>query len=216
MSRSETGRESDGILNDPAAPRPQPRQDMSRGRPPQVGRRHYHLLWDEELEALRPILSRVSERLGEVVEHWYQLYVLHFGDQRALSEPEFRDFFYNALSRNTKDLLDGDMDRYAIDTIRTGETAMRAQRAVCGDRRVSSSVRGERLHRFPQGSASAAGDLHGFRQAEPHPYDSAGRRVLPLRVGKRGRTDSGAGARGRLWWRGRNAASSMAWSARAR
>ena len=63
----------------------------------------------------------MSERLGEVVEHWYQLYVLHFGDKRALSEPEFREFFYNALSRNTKDLLDGDMDRYAIDTIRTGE-----------------------------------------------------------------------------------------------
>ena len=101
---------------------------MSRGRPPQVGPRHYHLLWDEELEALRPILSRVSERLGEVVEHWYQLYVLHFGDKRALSEPEFRDFFYNALSRNTKDLLDGDMDRYAIDTIRTGE--MLCERSV--------------------------------------------------------------------------------------
>jgi transcriptional regulator with PAS, ATPase and Fis domain len=94
---------------------------MSRGRPPQVGPRHYHLLWDEELNALRPILSLVSERLGEVIEHWYQLYVLHFGDKRALSEPEFREFFYSALSRNTKDLLDGDMDRYAIDTIRTGE-----------------------------------------------------------------------------------------------
>jgi len=88
---------------------------------PDGGPRHYHLLWDEELEALRPVLKIVSERLAEVVEHWYQLYVLHFGDQRSLSEPEFRDLFYNALSRDTRDLLDGDMDRYAIDTIRTGE-----------------------------------------------------------------------------------------------
>ncbi|MGH7779123.1 MAG: sigma 54-interacting transcriptional regulator [Candidatus Binataceae bacterium] len=83
--------------------------------------RHYHLLWDEELEALRPILTRVLEHLGEVLDHWYQLYVLHFGDERSLSEAEFRDLFYNALSRNSKDLLEGDMDRYAIDTIETGE-----------------------------------------------------------------------------------------------
>ena len=82
--------------------------------------RHFHLLWDEELEALQPILKLVLDRLADVVEHWYRLYVLHFGDTRSLSEPEFRDLFYNALSRNTKDLLEGDMDRYAIDTIRTG------------------------------------------------------------------------------------------------
>ena len=121
MSPSETDRESGAKLNDSAARESQPRQDVRTARPSQVGPRHYHLLWDEELDALRPVLSQVSERLGEVVEHWYQLYVLHFGDKRALSEPEFREFFYNALSRNTKDLLDGDMDRYAIDTIRTGE-----------------------------------------------------------------------------------------------
>jgi two-component system, NtrC family, response regulator AtoC len=83
--------------------------------------RHYHLLWDDELEALRPILTQVYERLGEVIEHWYRRYVLHFGDSRSLSETEFRELFHSALSRNTRDLLDGDMDRYSIDTIRTGE-----------------------------------------------------------------------------------------------
>jgi DNA-binding NtrC family response regulator len=85
------------------------------------GPRHYHLLWDEELEALQPVLRRVLERLDDVVEHWYRLYALHFGDARSLSEPEFRELFFNALSRNTRDLIEGDMDRYAIDTIRTGE-----------------------------------------------------------------------------------------------
>ena len=59
--------------------------------------RHYHLLWDEELEALRPVLGLVMEHLSEVIQHWYRLYVLHFGDQRSLSEAEFRDIFYNAL-----------------------------------------------------------------------------------------------------------------------
>ncbi len=85
------------------------------------GPRHYHLLWDGELEALRPVLSQVYEHLGEIVEHWHRLYVLHFGDTRSLSEAEFRDLFHNAISRNTKDLLERDMDRYAVDTIRTGE-----------------------------------------------------------------------------------------------
>jgi len=78
-------------------------------------------LWDEELEALKPVLRSVLEHLKEVIEYWYQLYVIHFGDTRSLSETEFREIFYNALSRSTKDLLEGDMDRYAIDTIQTGE-----------------------------------------------------------------------------------------------
>ena len=73
---------------------------MRTARPSQVGPRHYHLLWDEELDALRPVLSQVSERLGEVVEHWYQLYVLHFGDKRALSEPEFEVLLQRAFAKH--------------------------------------------------------------------------------------------------------------------
>ena len=105
MPASETAKE--GQLNRPQAP--------------EGGPRHYHLLWDEELEALQPILRLVLDHMEEIVEHWYQLYVLHFGDRRSMSEPEFRELFYKALSRNTKDLIEGEMDRYAIDTIRTGE-----------------------------------------------------------------------------------------------
>lgn len=94
---------------------------VSKTRAPHGGPRHYHLLWDEELEALRPVLKQVLEHLGAVVAHWYQLYVLHFGDTRSLSETEFRDIFYSALARDTTYLLEGDMDLYAMDTIRTGE-----------------------------------------------------------------------------------------------
>jgi two-component system response regulator AtoC len=83
--------------------------------------RHFHLLWDEELEALHPTLKLILEHLDEVIAHWYQLYVLHFGDQRTLTEPEFKDIFRNALAGNTQDLLNGDMDRYAIGTIHIGE-----------------------------------------------------------------------------------------------
>jgi two-component system response regulator PilR (NtrC family) len=94
---------------------------VSGNQPPASGPRHYHLLWDEELKALRPVLNLIVERLDEVIDHWHRLYVLHFGDERSLSQPEFRDIFLNALSRNTRALLDGDMDRYAINTMRTGE-----------------------------------------------------------------------------------------------
>ncbi len=124
MTPSETvemSREKNANLVEPAYRHQQTSEEANMGRPPEGGPRHYHLLWDEELEALRPVLRLVLEHLEEVIAHWYQLYVLHFGDMRSLSEPEFRDLFYNALSRNTKDLLEGDMDRYAINTIRTGE-----------------------------------------------------------------------------------------------
>lgn len=96
-------------------------EQLKKPQSPEGGPRHYHLLWDEELETLQPILKLVLEHLQEIVEHWYQLYVLHFGNRRSLSEPEFRDLFYNAVSKSTNDLLEGNMDRYAIDMIRTGE-----------------------------------------------------------------------------------------------
>ena len=210
MSPSETDRESGAKLNDSAARESQPRQDVRKARPPQVGPRHYHLLWDEELDVLRPVLSQVSERLGEVVEHWYQLYVLHFGDRRALSEPEFRDFFYNALSRNTKDLLDGDMDRYAIETIRTGE--MLCERNVPFAEIVAS------LHLYeesaytvfpkdpppPLGIYTAFDKLSHIRMILLATHTSAPRRQARAQGFRRSSAKP-------LCCRGRNAASSMVW-----
>src|SRR5208337_5228057 len=90
---------------------------VSRGAP-----RHYHLLWDYELDELRAVLEIVKERLDEVVKHWYQLYVLHFGDDRTLTEREFYDIFHAGLGESLAWLLDKDIDRYAVHTMRTGET----------------------------------------------------------------------------------------------
>ena len=83
--------------------------------------RHYYLLFEEELEALCPILRVVLERMDEVMDYWYQLYVVHFGDDRTLGELEFADLYKKALAGNTKHLIDGDMDQYAIETIRAAE-----------------------------------------------------------------------------------------------
>jgi transcriptional regulator with PAS, ATPase and Fis domain len=85
------------------------------------GPRHFYLLFEEELEALRPMLRVALERMDDVINYWYQLYVVHFGDDRTLGELEFCDLFQRSFGDNTRHLIDGDMDGYAIATIRTGE-----------------------------------------------------------------------------------------------
>ena len=73
-------------MNEPV--RTTPRRD-----PP----RYFHLLWDEDLEELSDVLTAVRDRRSEVVSVWYELYQLHFGDHRALSEIGFRKIFEPAL-----------------------------------------------------------------------------------------------------------------------
>jgi transcriptional regulator with PAS, ATPase and Fis domain len=83
--------------------------------------RHFYLLFEDELEALRPLLRVVLERMDEAISYWYQLYVVYFGNDRTLGELEFHKLYKEALALNTKHLILGDMDSYAIDTIRAGE-----------------------------------------------------------------------------------------------
>jgi transcriptional regulator with PAS, ATPase and Fis domain len=95
---------------------------------PRGGPRYFHLLWEDDLEALREVLQAIIRRRDEVIRHWYRLYVLHFGDTRSLSEGEFTRLFEPAIERNESALLEGDMDRYASEVIRLGE--LLAERAV--------------------------------------------------------------------------------------
>ncbi|HEY2399203.1 MAG TPA: sigma-54 factor interaction domain-containing protein, partial [Steroidobacteraceae bacterium] len=78
-------------------------------------------MFEEELDLLRPMLQMVVDCIDEVINYWYQLYVIHFGDDRTLGELEFDNLYKAALAGNTKHLIEGDMDQYAIDTIRAGE-----------------------------------------------------------------------------------------------
>lgn len=82
--------------------------------------RYFHLLWDEDIEDLRQVLELIRDRRSEVASQWYQLYVLHFGDNRSLSEAEFRSIFEPALFRNKSALLRKDMDGYARDVLKLG------------------------------------------------------------------------------------------------
>ncbi len=154
---AETGHEKDANLNESAAQLLRQGHDLNGARPPEGGPRHYHLLRDEELKALRPYLKLIVERLDDVIAHWYQLYALHFGDQRTMSEPEFRDVSHTALSRNTQRLLEGDMDRYAINTIRTGE-------ALC-ERRVPFAEIVAALHLYAESAYRA------FPKDPPPPFE---------------------------------------------
>jgi two-component system, NtrC family, response regulator AtoC len=84
--------------------------------------RHFHLLWDEDLEEMQGIFAAIRDRRTEVIADWYQLYTLHFGDARTLSEAEFFRIFEPAVFRNKSDLLEKNMDRYAEDVRSLGET----------------------------------------------------------------------------------------------
>jgi len=83
--------------------------------------RYFHLLWDEDLDDLREVLIAVRDRRREVVDEWYALYLLHFGDQRSLSQAEFREIFEPALLRHKNDLLRKDFDGYTRHILKLGE-----------------------------------------------------------------------------------------------
>src|SRR5262249_10252721 len=90
--------------------------------------RHFHLLWDEDLDEMEELIRAIRDRRAEVVATWYQLYALHFGEARVLSEAEFSRIFEPALFRNKSDLLEKNMDQYAADGRKLGE--LLAERGV--------------------------------------------------------------------------------------
>jgi two-component system, NtrC family, response regulator AtoC len=125
------------------------------------GPRHFHLLWDSEIEDLRPVLQSIQKRRDRVLEHWYQLYVLHFADSRALTKTEFMEIFGSDLDATLKDLLDRDMDRFAADITRIGEQV--AERGVPFSELIVS------MHLFEESAATA---FPSFPPLMPRTYQS--------------------------------------------
>jgi transcriptional regulator with PAS, ATPase and Fis domain len=114
---------------------------------PGEGPRYFHLLWDTELDELRPVLQSVEKHRERVLEHWHQLYLLHFADSRALTKTEFMQIFGIELDATLKDLLDKDMDRFASDVARIG--AQLAERGVPFSELIVS------MHLFEESAATA-------------------------------------------------------------
>ncbi len=88
---------------------------------PAAAPRYFHLLWDEELNELRPVFESIQRHRNNVMAHWYRLYLLHFGDKRSLTEPEFMEIFGSELDVTLTDLLQRDMDAFAADMRKVGE-----------------------------------------------------------------------------------------------
>lgn len=114
---------------------------------PGGGPRYFHLLWDTELDDLRPVLESIQKHRNSVLAHWYQLYVLHFADSRSLTKTEFMQIFGSELDASLKDLLDKDMDHFAADITRIGEQL--AERGVPFSELIVS------MHLFEESAATA-------------------------------------------------------------
>ncbi len=82
---------------------------------------YFHLLWDHELDNLAPILDSILSRREQVMAHWHQLYILHFGDARSLSDREFMEIFGADLAATIGDLRAKDVDKFTSDVRRIGE-----------------------------------------------------------------------------------------------
>ena len=82
---------------------------------------YFHLLSDKEIDRLQVVLRVIQDNRTGVLEHWYELYTLHFGHDRTFSEAEFKDYFGNDLDVVTRALLAHDIVALAQDVRRVGE-----------------------------------------------------------------------------------------------
>ncbi len=102
-----------------------PRADGGTGTEPTVSDRrevcYFHLLWDYEIEKLKPVLDTIAEHRDQVLARWYSLYLIHFGDSRALSETEFLEIYGADLDATVRDIRAKDIDRFTTDVRRVGE-----------------------------------------------------------------------------------------------
>lgn len=127
---------------------------------------YFHLLWDEDIERLRDILQLLQERHDEVLNRWYQLYTIHFGDAATLSQHEFCDLYGTDLRRTVDHLLRGDMEQFVM--------AMRASGEKLADRGVPFREVISSLHLFEE-SCSVV-----FEQRDAAKNESSADRVSVL------------------------------------
>lgn len=71
--------------------------------------RYFHLLDDAELADTLWAFDLLSKHRQRLMEHWYSLYVLHFGAERTLAKDEFDELLTVSLDRELAALRDLDM-----------------------------------------------------------------------------------------------------------
>jgi transcriptional regulator with PAS, ATPase and Fis domain len=82
---------------------------------------YLNLLYDEELDAIRPYLEIFIAQVEEVLENTQKLYATHFGDKRSFSSPAFREVYFKAISEGAAALLNEGIASYAVTVWHFGE-----------------------------------------------------------------------------------------------
>jgi DNA-binding NtrC family response regulator len=82
---------------------------------------HFHLIWEEELDELRVALEAIRAARDEILFDWHQLYVLHLGESRALSEHDFLALCGADIDATVDRLLVHDVDQFFVDIGKIGE-----------------------------------------------------------------------------------------------
>ena len=85
--------------------------------------RYFHLISDQEIERLAPILEILKKHREGVLDHWYELYTVHFGHDRTFSEAEFKQYFGADLDGVTG-LVDQDIVALARNVRKVGESML--------------------------------------------------------------------------------------------
>jgi transcriptional regulator with PAS, ATPase and Fis domain len=82
---------------------------------------YFHLVWDHELDQLRDVFETLRHRRDQILRHWYDLYVVHLGETRSLSQPQFVEIFGWELESTADDLLRKDMAAFTGHVRELGE-----------------------------------------------------------------------------------------------
>ena len=82
---------------------------------------YFHLISDDEIHRLEAILRLLRENREAVLEHWYELYTIHFGHDRTFSLPEFKKYYGADLDGVIEGLLAHDIVAMARSVRQVGE-----------------------------------------------------------------------------------------------
>jgi DNA-binding NtrC family response regulator len=82
---------------------------------------YYHLLTPEDIERLGVVLEILRGKRRDVLADWYDLYCVHFGDDRTFGEAEFLQLFGDEFDAIIKTMLERDMQALARAERKVGE-----------------------------------------------------------------------------------------------
>jgi two-component system response regulator HydG len=108
-------------------------------------RRYLHLLSDQDIRELRPLLEILRARRDAVLLGWYQRHLEHFGAALTLPKADFIELFGRDLDASTHNLLDDDLEGFELDIRALGHELL--------ERGVSFAALIASLHLFEESAA---------------------------------------------------------------